>query len=75
MIAVEGTARRVGGAWKRIKSAGFWLFAGASVSYASVLYAGPTRIEWNSATGLVAEIGYEDEMRSQMNALMVEVEK
>lgn len=64
-----GAVRTVGGFWRRLKAAGFWLFMGASVSYASVLYAGPTHIQWNSRDGFVADIQYEDELRSQMRTL------
>ncbi|TXH10070.1 MAG: hypothetical protein E6R04_06460 [Spirochaetes bacterium] len=75
MSAAREAAYRVGDFWRRVKAAGFWFFLGASLSYASVVYAGPTRIEWSSETGLVAELGYQDEMRSQMDALMMSVEE
>ncbi len=75
MRVAREAAYRVGDFWRRVKAAGFWFFLGASLSYASVVYAGPTRIEWSSDNGLVAEIGYQDEIRNQMDALRLSVEE
>lgn len=65
---------RLGGFWRALRAAGFWFFMGACVAGGAFLYAGPTRIEWVSGQGLTAEIGYVDEMRAQMNGLMLDVE-
>lgn len=54
---------------RRVKAAGFWFFMGATFAFGATLYCGPTRIEWSTNTGLVAEIGYTDELRNQMNQL------
>lgn len=59
----------------RIKAAIFWTLAGICIAACIMLYTGPSRIVWDSQSGIVIEIGYDKKIENELEKYKNMVDK